>query len=388
MRTNTGGQIAPEHVIGREVFIENLWKSLDTQSVMLTAARRMGKTSILKKMVAEKKPETVPVYHDLEGLRTPLEFVQSVYSDIEQHLTANRRTLNHFQGFLRQFNGTEVLGVKLSQDLAPHWKDALEKLFQDLSEHNHGRIIFFWDEMPMMLENIKADSGEKRAMEVLDVLRSLRQNYPDTARMVYTGSIGLHHVVTSLHRSGYTNSPTNDMKIRELPALSPANAQELAERLLKGEQVITVDAPPDVAKAIAAATGNIAFYIHHVVDRLTEQNDAVTTKDIPKTIRLFLTDAQDRWDMSHYRRRLDFYYADTERKIALAILDALAAKKTPTSYRVLTTLVSSFGVNDEEQLRRALDLLKQDHYLTLTEDNEYLFAIDLIRQWWVSSRGL
>ena len=67
----------------------------------------------------------------------------------------------------------------------------------------------------MMLDNIKQDSGEKVAMEVLDTLRSLRQmsgnQSPSKLRMVFTGSIGLHHVISSLKQAGYANAPTNDL---------------------------------------------------------------------------------------------------------------------------------------------------------------------------------
>jgi hypothetical protein len=41
--------------------------------------------------------------------------------------------------------------------------------------------------------------GDESAMELLDTLRSIRQMYP-AVRMVYTGSIGLHHVIGSLRK--------------------------------------------------------------------------------------------------------------------------------------------------------------------------------------------
>ncbi len=55
-------------------------------------------------------------------------------------------------------------------------------------------------------------------MEMLDTLRALRQTYPQL-KMVYTGSIGLHHVVAKLKKLGYNNVPTNDMYPYELQPL-------------------------------------------------------------------------------------------------------------------------------------------------------------------------
>jgi hypothetical protein len=47
MRTNPGGGLAPEEVVGRDALIADLWDKLERHSVMMTAERRMGKTSVL-----------------------------------------------------------------------------------------------------------------------------------------------------------------------------------------------------------------------------------------------------------------------------------------------------------------------------------------------------
>ncbi|MBV9850404.1 MAG: ATP-binding protein, partial [Armatimonadetes bacterium] len=268
MRANPGGQIAPKDVIGRDKLVVRIWQALDRQSVVLTAARRMGKTSIAKKMIAEAGETVLPVYHDLAKLRSPIEFVETIYHDIESFLTTRRKAAKRAHGLIAALSGSEVKGIKLPSVIAPHWKSLLQNLVEDLSEHRDELVIFFWDEMPMMLENIKQDHGEKSAMEVLDTLRSLRQMFP-AMRMVYTGSIGLHHVVTSLKRSGYANAPTNDMKIIDVPPLAPVDAEHLASLLLEGESIQVAD-KQKVAATIARSTDNVPFYIQHVVDRLKE----------------------------------------------------------------------------------------------------------------------
>lgn len=52
MRANPGGVLAPEDVIGRSGLIQHIWRVLETQSVVLTSERRVGKTSVIRKMVA------------------------------------------------------------------------------------------------------------------------------------------------------------------------------------------------------------------------------------------------------------------------------------------------------------------------------------------------
>jgi AAA+ ATPase superfamily predicted ATPase len=71
MKTNPGGQLAANEVIGRDRLIAKLWQILERQSLVLTAERRMGKTSVIKKMVAEPLPAILIKFRDLEGFRTP-----------------------------------------------------------------------------------------------------------------------------------------------------------------------------------------------------------------------------------------------------------------------------------------------------------------------------
>ena len=53
LKSNPGGQLAPSDVIGRDKLISHLLDALEKHGVVLTAERRMGKTTILRKIQAE-----------------------------------------------------------------------------------------------------------------------------------------------------------------------------------------------------------------------------------------------------------------------------------------------------------------------------------------------
>jgi hypothetical protein len=59
MRTNPGGGLAPEEVVGRDALIADLWDKLERHSVMMTAKRRMGRTS---------RPSRVGTAHPLNSI--------------------------------------------------------------------------------------------------------------------------------------------------------------------------------------------------------------------------------------------------------------------------------------------------------------------------------
>ena len=213
MLPNPGGRVGPDEVVGRSRLILQLWEILECQSLVLLAERRIGKTSIIRKMEAEPATKKLPVYHDLEGCRTRLEFVEGVFHDVEAYLSTFTRSTERVRAFLRELRGAEVgKFVKFPDAEKQHWKVLLAKTLEDLASHEDGTLVFFWDEVPLMLQNIAKSEGEAAAMELLDTLRALRQTYPGI-RMVFTGSIGLHNVIHSLRGSGYVNRPINDMYI-------------------------------------------------------------------------------------------------------------------------------------------------------------------------------
>jgi len=77
MKANPGGIVAPQEVIGRDLLIEELWDRLQQQSLIISAQRRMGKTSVIKKMAAEPSAHQLTIYRDLEGIESPVEFVEN-----------------------------------------------------------------------------------------------------------------------------------------------------------------------------------------------------------------------------------------------------------------------------------------------------------------------
>ena len=68
MKSNPGGQIDIRDIIGRNQLIANIWEILECQSVIMTAERRIGKTSVIRKMTAESKTNWIPVLLDLERI--------------------------------------------------------------------------------------------------------------------------------------------------------------------------------------------------------------------------------------------------------------------------------------------------------------------------------
>jgi hypothetical protein len=185
-----------------------------------------------------------PIYRDLEKVISPAEFVSNVLTDVSDRQTGIKRLKGLLGTFTKNFAGWQLGNlVKIPESSTDKWKEILENTIEYLmNEHfsadgweDGGKgqhVILIWDELPTMLDNfLKREKGALVAMEMLDTLRALRQTHP-RLRMVYTGSIGLHHVISKLKDAGYSNAPTNDMYPYGLKSLEEKDALELTIRLL------------------------------------------------------------------------------------------------------------------------------------------------------------
>src|SRR5262249_27973119 len=149
---------------------------------------------------------------------------------------------------------------------------------EDVAAAGGHRLVLFWDELPLFLHNVKTTAGERPAMEVLDMLRSMRQRHRHV-RMVFAGSVGRHQVISEMRKARYANDPTNDMRVVEVPPLDPADGALLARRLIEGESLRCAEDPDSIALRISEAAAHIPFYIHYLVVRLKEQDAAIGGAD-------------------------------------------------------------------------------------------------------------
>ena len=394
MKANPGGAVSPENIMGRDRLIERLWATLKHQSLVLVAEQRMGKTCIIKKMEAQPPDGTMIRVRDIGGVSSPIEFVERVAEDVEKHLNGFQKTATKTKEFLASLSGAQILGVKLPTIAAPHWKALLERILGDLAQHSDRQVILCWDELPWMLQKIARSEGETVVMDLLDTLRSLRQTHANL-RMIYTGSIGLHHVVTALREEGYVNSPVNDMRTVEVPPLDDGHAEALAKALIQGEG-LTSGTLDETAAIIARRVDAIPFYIHHVVAAMADRGQAATPEIAETIVAEALANAQD-WDLEHFRSRLGAYYGERA-EVVRALLDQLAEteplvldelhERLKINLSRLGTSAQRMVEGDREALRTLLKLMQRDHYLRQDQDGGYRFRFGLIRRWWRLDQGL
>lgn len=388
MKANPGGQISINEIQGRDLIISSIWETLESQSVIMTAERRIGKTSIIKKMQAQPPKGWVPVFQDLEQHHSANEFAVDVYNAVQNFLGAGHKATKTLKDIWGSLGGTEIGGIlTLPKGEGQPWKKLLTGTIENLAKNQKGkRLVFFWDEMPYMLDSIRKEDGENEAIAVLDVLRSLRQTHNDF-RMVITGSVGLHHVLTSLKDCDYRNEPFNDLYSEEVPPLDQNDAKELAEKLITGEKLNVTD-KGEIAREVAEQGDCFPFYIHHIIKNLKRTGIQVDLEAVQQSVQKQLVDPNDPWELAHYRERISQYYPQ-DSQLVLVVLDSLAGQNVSANVNdILSAVKSQLKFDDRDHLLRTLRLLERDHYLKRDMEGRYLFRFPLVKRWWLLDRGL
>jgi len=329
-------QVAPENVVGRDKLIERIWSRLNKNSLRFTAERRIGKTTVMLKMAAEPMPGYEVLFLELEGIDSPDRFTELLLNRIKPLLSKKHTAKLWWEGFWSAAGGTEIGGTIKLPDRSPMgWQTTLQKMFEGLCEHQSGtKILLLMDELPYMLQKIASASSEQKtlALTLLDTLRSIRQLHPNL-RMVFAGSVGLHHVISDLKQAGLASEPVNDMPAIEIHALQESDALILAARLVEEEQIQIAGDKNSILQRLVVLTDAVPFYLENVCTRSSVSS--------PRSI-------EEIW------QAVKAQYALTDRQCVVDLLRSLAL----------------------------------DHYLISDADKKYSFRFPLIKNWWKLAQGL
>lgn len=395
-------QVAPENVVGRDKLIERIWSRLNKNSLRFTAERRIGKTTVMLKMAAEPMPGYEVLFLELEGIDSPDRFTELLLNRIKPLLSKKDTAKLWWEGFWSAAGGTEIGGTIKLPDRSPMgWQTTLQKMFEGLCEHQSGtKILLLMDEIPYMLQKIASASSEQKtlALTLLDTLRSIRQLHPNL-RMVFAGSVGLHHVISDLKQAGLASEPVNDMPAIEIHALRESDALILAARLVEEEQIQIAGDRDSILQRLVVLTDAVPFYLENVCTRLGEMEHPISVEDVEKTVRHQLTTALDPWEMEHFRDRLSIYFSGSvvaadgkeipKAKIATKLLDALSSVSSPRSIEEIWQAVKAqYALTDRQCVVDLLRSLALDHYLISDADKRYSFRFPLIKNWWKLAQGL
>jgi uncharacterized protein len=375
-RNIVGPPVAGDDCFGRDAFVKELALRLQHASVLISAPRRWGKSSVLR-VLRDGDPATRH-YFDLYPVEHVSQFLAEVAANTAGPVARVRQWAGGFLGDtlgrVKEIRVSEV-AVELRERLAkePNWQDVASRLFASFPS-NHVLIL---DEFPVMVKRIlDRDAAEGAAL--LHWLRRERQR-DGAPRFVFAGSTSL----VELCRQVQLSHTINDLQPMSLPPFDTATASALLRGLFEAEGVPLSRA--SLRASLELVGPEVPFFLQvltsAVLAAVRDTHARVTPELIRKTYQVVLLSPDSRANMDDFQGRLDRYYLPAEHDVAIIVLNVLSRRREGMELGALRNEVVGHGA-DERLLERVLALLRGDFYISEDETGRYRFLNRYLADWW------
>lgn len=383
IQANLGGPVDPADHIGHGDEFDQVVRSVGAVGALVTGDRRMGKTSLLRKVEHVLSPEHVVLRisaetDDPELFGRRLVDVLRGHRVFAEELARWSVTVDvGYKGVrIRREGGVGGSGGGGGGGLA----DEPDDLFRwAAARAAPAKLVVILDEIAVLALAIE----RRQAGGSVEFLRSLRRprQEMDNLAMVLAGSVGLHHAVVD-------TTPVNDLQRVRVGPMAAPDAAFLARCLLLGEQVHTWDEDAVVAAMVEAADA-IPYFLHHLAHAAQRRGTTLTPAAVWDIRNAALVDPDDPWNLRHYRDRLRDYYGDAH-ELAASVLDAAAVADGPLDLSQLASRLAAMELEvrpTRDALLALVERLEADHYLA-RQGVADAFATRIVRDAWRAMRRL
>lgn len=382
MKIVVGNPVEGSDFFGREPEQRQIWRKLQSSNLLMLAPRRIGKTSLLKRLRDNpENPQTKVLFCSFAGCQDEMACVTTLMKSVNAGLEFHKQLINA----LKKVKGFKIAGVGIDLDTVDNsrWTDIGESLTEALSKsHQEQRLVICVDELPIfVLRLLKQDDGLDKVRFFLNWFRDLRQTHSHNIKWILAGSIGLDTVTKRLN----IGDTINDLVPYPLGAFDHTTAQSL---LLTLAPAYDIQLSTEICNYIIEKIGwSIPYYLQVMLDTLldikTDTSQPVTTADIDQTFAALLDPAYKAY-FDYWRQRLTEELGKPDDEYATHLLNHICRDPNGVSRstlsQVLTEKVGSIGQSDE-RLMYLLDVLENDGYI-IENNQRYQFRLAWLREYW------
>ena len=369
----------------------------DGRHTLLTAQRRMGKTSLVRETLRrlEEGGEVEPLFVDLEDAMGPEDVVAEIAA---QTLSAQGRWLpirRAFANFMEQAGrrveelGFADLKVKLRGGIdAGNWKQRGEAVFAAMADHDKP-VVLAIDELPILVNRLLKGQDyrltpERKlvADEFLGWLRKAAQAHRRVC-LILSGSISLEPILRQAGLSAHANvyAPF------ELKPWTETTAANCLAALAANYQI---DVPAGVRRHMCRMLRCcIPHHVQQFFDYLHEDlrragRRTATLEDVDRVYEVDMLGIRGTIDLDHYQSRLAMVLGNASQRIAIELLTVAAVNQGVLSTESIAECERYFRYSGDNELMPVQDvllLLEHDGYLAPTEGG-YGFVSRPVEDWW------
>ena len=394
-----------DRFFNREVELDALAERVrDGTHTLLTAQRRMGKTSLVRELLRrlDEEGRFQTVFVDLEDAAAPADAIAETGARSRPAQGAWQRIKSRFASTLREVRdrvdsvSVDEVQVKLRAGIdAGNWRQKGDEVFAALAESNRP-VVLAIDELPILVNRLlKGDdhriTPERRraADEFLGWLRKNGQTHRGRVILILAGSVSLEPILAQAGLSAHANiySPFD---------LKPWDDETAAGCLAALAQTYGLDLPLDVRREMCRRLRcQIPHHVQQFFDHLHEHlrragRREATMEDVERVYTSEMLGIRGQMDMEHYEGRLRMVLGREGYRTALEILTEASVSEgvlrvdAVARYREIEAREEAG--KDPVPVQEVLLLLEHDGYLE-RHGGGYRFVSGLLEDWWRARHG-
>ncbi len=368
-------------------------------NIMITAPRRIGKTSLIRQVENVFHEEYICLQLDLQKCRSAADVITELSVATRPHLQLWGKTKsifgNIFTGVGKAIDSLNIndLSIKIRDGLLDNWQNKGTQLIEAMAEADKP-VVVFMDEFPLVVNRLL--KGEdfiitpqriKETDTFLSWVRSLTIEFKGKVSLVITGSIGLEPIL----RQGNLSHTVNTFTPFELEPWDADTAMGCL-RALANNYDITYGR--GALKKIVQLLGlciphHVQMFFSNIYDDCRRRKDnTCRASDVERVFKTRMLSTRGHAELSTYEERLTSVLGNQQITPALELLTE-AAVNEPLTIKAANIICAEFYPGEKERnktMREIIGILEHDGYL-VTADKGYVFASKLIKDWWRARFG-
>ncbi|MDE0433051.1 MAG: ATP-binding protein [Bryobacterales bacterium] len=403
LRKGGSNWVDGDRFFDREIELEALEERVrDGNHTLLTAQRRMGKTSLVRELL-RRVGETgafETVFVDLEAAGDSADAIAEIGVEARPLRGAWDRIKDDFANFLQDAGdrleelAVADVKVKLRAGIdTGNWPQRGDAVFAALA--SSGRpVVLALDELPILVNRMLKDDtgavtpqGRQAVDEFLSWLRRVGQAHRWQVTMILSGSVGLEPLLEQAGLSAHANIYSKyDLK----PWSEETAAACLGELAESYEVRLPAEVREDMCRRLRCCIPHhVQMFFDKLHDHLRHAGRADATLEDAERVYLHeMLSVRGQADLQHYEGRLQTALGWAAYPVALEILTA-AAVQGRLDGDTLGRYHAYFAVRIEDgapSVEDVLHVLQHDGYLE-REDGGYRFVSGLLQDWWRGRHG-
>ena len=370
---------------------------------LLTAQRRMGKTSLVRELLRHLTDEGrfQTVFVDLEDAHTAADAVAEIAAQSRPAQRTWRlikaRFANASRGVAGRIDTVSVaeVRVKLRAGIdAGNWRQKGDEVWAALAE-NDRPVVLAIDELPILVNRMLKDDdyritpeGKQAVDELLSWLRRNGQEHQGRIGLIVSGSVGLEPILRQAGLSDRANifSPLD---------LKPWDEKTALDCLAALAEGCGLDLPPAARQEMCR---RLRCLVPHHVQRFFDSLDEdlrlarrrrATVEDVERVYTEEMLGVRGQMDLDHYESRLKLVLGPEAYRDALDLLTEAAISDRALRREAIDGFRDYFRARaggDPVPIGDVLRVLEHDGYLAAREDG-YRFVSGLLEDWWRARHG-